>query len=307
MKQFYLHIILLLSLPILCAGQNAQGSFNTTLDTSKMLIGDHNQLQLQWKDSTVLKNFNINYEAWDTLSSIELLNEEPIVHQQEKGLHIYTKKIRFTSFDSGQVALPPLEIQWMRQGQEIKNTTPPFRIAVFLPDLADDEVLSPIKPIEKEPLLWQDYDEYIYIALGILLLVVLLYFWLKSRKRVPEETTFEREIDPHEQAFIKLQALEHKKLLEVRKFDEFQVELTHIIREFLSRKYHIRALESTSREVVNKLEDTSFPSYKIPVLKELLNMADLVKFAKAEKPGDFHKRMLLEAKEIVKLTNDLRR
>jgi hypothetical protein len=36
-------------------------------------------------------------------------------------------------------------------------------------------------------------------------------------------------------------------------------------------------------------------------------MADLVKFAKAEHPGDFHKRMLLEAREIVKMTNDIRR
>jgi hypothetical protein len=114
-------------------------------------------------------------------------------------------------------------------------------------------------------------------------------------------------VDPHERAFIKLQALENKELLEKEEYEEFQVELTHIVREFLSGKYRVPALESTSRELIDKLKGTKFPNKKLPVLRELLTMADLVKFAKAEHPGDFHKRMLLEAREIVKMTNDIRR
>ena len=110
------------------------------------------------------------------------------------------------------------------------------------------------------------------------------------------------EPDPNEQAFIKLQALENKEYIQKENFEAFQVELTHIIREFLSKRYQIPALESTSKEIIHAMQQTDFQKQKLPVLKELLTIADLVKFAKAEKESDFHRRMLLEAKAIIKDT-----
>jgi hypothetical protein len=295
--------MLFLLLPLLSL---AQEGVRVVLDTNQMTIGDHNKLSMLWQEDDRLEDIKVDYIEWDTLKQVELLEEVPLIHRQEQDSHYYKKEIRFTSFDSGQIKLPPIKINWVKDGETRQAQTPPFEIVVTYPNI-DTSGLAPIKPIEKEPLKWEDIDGYVYTFLGILLLAALIYFWISSRQKEEELPEATRHVDPHERAFIKLQALENKELLEKEEYEEFQVELTHIVREFLSGKYRVPALESTSRELIDKLKGTKFPNKKLPVLRELLTMADLVKFAKAEHPGDFHKRMLLEAREIVKMTNDIRR
>lgn len=303
MNELKLNIISFLILLPLFAG--AQGKLHIKLDTSSMLIGDHNYVSFELRDTLLLENIRVQYEYWDTIPNVELLGQEPLIHRQEKDSHYYTRIIRFTVFDSGKVKLPSIPISWERRGRAEKAESPVFNISVGYPVL-DSPDLSPIKPIEKEPLKWQDYSIYVYSFLGLLILAFLTYFWLKRRPTAKDEIPRETAIDPHERAFIRLQSLENRGLLENGKHEEFQVDLSSIIREFLFLKYNIPAMESTTSEIIRETEKTPFPGRKIKVLRELLSMADLVKFAKAEKAEDFHRRMLLEAKEIVKITNDLR-
>lgn len=303
MNELKRHMICCLMLLPLFAG--AQGKLHTKLDTSSMLIGDHNHVRFELRDTLPLENIQIQYEYWDTLSNVELLRQQPLVHRQEKDSHYYTRIIRFTAFDSGQVILPSVPVSWDRKGTRENAQSPVFNISVTYPAL-DSPELAPIKPIEKEPLKWQDYSIYVYSILGLLILASLTYLWLRRTPTAKDEIPREAAIDPHERAFIRLQSLENRGLLEIGRHEEFQVILSSIIREFLSLKYNIPAMESTTSEIIRETEKTTFPGRKIKVLRELLSMADLVKFAKAEKAEDFHRRMLLEAKEIVKITNDLR-
>ena len=288
-------------LPTLLVGQV---KFTSKLDSAEMLIGDHNSIHFEFVADTVIESLEIQFEYWDTLDQLELLKEEAIVHREGDKEHLYSKEVRFTIFDSGLYVLPPIPISWSVRDQDQRITSPSYEIRVSYPEI-DESDLAPIKPIEKEPLKWQDFQTYVYGALLVILLIIFWIYFKNKKKREPIEREPQTKIDPHERAFTQLQLLEQQQLVEQKKHEEFQVKLTHIIREFLTAKYGISAMESTTSEILRQVDATSFPKHKEPTLRELLSMADLVKFARAEKAGDFHRRMLLEAKELIKITNSL--
>lgn len=273
--------------------------FKAEIDTQEILIGDHIHLRFDWTSPVPIEKIQIQTERWDSTGKAEWVGEKPLIHQERSGMHFYEKEFTFTFFDSGEFRLPPLPVQWEREAQTEFGEASAYTIQVRYPEV-DSSGLAPIKPIEEEPLEWSDFDQYVY-GLGILFILIAAFLYWK-RKQPDKEVLPVAEPDPNEQAFIKLQALEQKQYIEQGKYDLFQVELTHIIREFLYKRYRIKALESTSREILNAMKQTDFPPYKLPVLQELLTIADLVKFAQAETESDFHKRMLLEAREIVKQT-----
>jgi hypothetical protein len=273
--------------------------FKAEIDTQEILIGDHIHLRFDWTSPVPIEKIQIQTERWDSTSKAEWVGEQPLIHQERSGMHFYEKEFTFTFFDSGAFQLPPLPVQWEREEQTEFGEASAFTIKVRYPEV-DSSGLAPIKPIEDEPLQWSDFDQYVY---GSLILLALLAGFLYWRRQQPDKEVLPvAEPDPNEQAFIKLQALEQKQYIEQGHYESFQVELTHIMREFLFKRYRIKALESTSREILYAMKQTDFPPYKLPILQELLTIADLVKFAKAETESDFHKRMLLEAREIVKLT-----
>ena len=75
--------------------------------------------------------------------------------------------------------------------------------------------------------------------------------------------------------------------------------MTYIIREYLENRYEIPALESTTDEILRSLKDVDFDESWKHKLQNILQVADLVKFAKAKPPADFHNKVLQEAEDFV--------
>ena len=84
-----------------------------------------------------------------------------------------------------------------------------------------------------------------------------------------------------------MQALENKQLDKQEEYKGYYSEMTDIVKSYLEDEAHIDALESTSDELLAKLEllrDTGnldLTPETIDHLKEVLLTADLVKFARA--------------------------
>jgi len=85
-------------------------------------------------------------------------------------------------------------------------------------------------------------------------------------------------------ALRELDKLSQEKLWQKNEFKEYYTRLTAIIRIYLEKRFHIPAMEETSYEI---LQDWKQHHEAVPglydMLKQLLNLADLVKFAR-EKP-----------------------
>lgn len=110
---------------------------------------------------------------------------------------------------------------------------------------------------------------------------------LLEKKITQEEVATYRTLPSFEEAILRLTELDEKLLWQNNKIKEYYSELTEIIRGYIERELKVPALENTTDEVLEMINDfkksnmleTSKES--ISKLKNLLQQADLVKFAKS--------------------------
>lgn len=180
---------------------------------------------------------------------------------------------------------------------------PPFDPAEMESDSFD---IAPIKPIIYEPKNMSDYYIYMYIGMALIAFLILGYLikWLNRPKPI-EEVQVEIVRPAHEVALEKLHDLGDKKLWQNGDVKGYQSELTYIIREYLENRYDIMALESTTDEIVGELGDKEFDPTDEQNLREILQVADLVKFAKAKPDVSIHERFLDSAKGFVRKTKQV--
>ena len=101
----------------------------------------------------------------------------------------------------------------------------------------------------------------------------------------------------------KLSKLRQEKLWLKDKDKEYQSQLTHTIREYLEKRYQIKALESTTGELKKALGDKVTTDQNSELIN-ILQIADLVKFAKAQTTDDLNEQFLDRADDFVRDTQD---
>jgi len=282
-------------------------SLITRLDTNEIIIGDHvkfslevirdKQTQIQWPDLG-------NTIMIDSVREIEVLSFKTDSLNQgtaKKEIRTYT----LTVFDSGYYVIPPLMVKYK------SNPNDSFSIARSEPLLltvksVEIDTTAPIKPI-KEPLTMpfhiSEILKELLIGAGVLALIagVILYFSLRKKKPVLIKR-FVRKEPPHEIALNKLRELEEKKLWQQGEVKRYYSELSEIIREYIEGRYGIPALESTTDEIMERIDVTGISSKLRDDFRMTLQTSDLVKFAKASPLPDEHTRHLAVGYEFVKTT-----
>ena len=74
-----------------------------------------------------------------------------------------------------------------------------------------------------------------------------------------------------------------------------------MIRWYISKRFAINALELTSYEILSHLKSLNLDQVNFGILENLLNLADMVKFAKGE-PDPDENVTLEQAYDFVKMT-----
>ena len=260
----------------LCGGLLfAQNPIETIVDTTSIRIGE----QIEYKIS-VDKTDNVVFPklVLDSLKKVEVVEELKIDTTPTK----YIKKYLLTSFDSGRYVIP-------RQQVFINNKK--YSTDSLLIDVATVKVdtlkqrLFPIKTVIDQPIIFDDYKNYIWLGLAILALIlaIILYFVFRKKK---EQIAIENRIPPYITAMQRLGELDEQQLWQNNKVKQYYIELTDIIRTYIERELNIPALESTTDELMetiqdfNKIKTLDLPKETIDNLQKLLQEADLVKFAK---------------------------
>lgn len=119
-------------------------------------------------------------------------------------------------------------------------------------------------------------------AFGVV--VYLIYYLIKRYSKRSREVIDTKIIIPPEQAHIialrDLDKLKRSKYLSFEQYKEFHSELTRILRQYFENRYLIDALELTTSEFMLKMElIVEFNEYAL-MTREILETADLIKFAK---------------------------
>lgn len=140
------------------------------------------------------------------------------------------------------------------------------------------EVTNAVDPIYVKYNHWITIE---YIGYGLLVVIALaLLYWLFRFLRYKHKL---RRMTPKERALHELDLLISKQLIDKGCIKDFYIELTHVVRRYIERKYGIKAPERTTEEfIAEAIALDNFPKQYIPELKQFLASADMVKFAKQE-------------------------
>ena len=123
----------------------------------------------------------------------------------------------------------------------------------------------------------------LWVLAGLAGLGLLLLLW-KLLRRVHREVQLRR-LSPRERAMRELDTLMAKHLIESKRFKEFYLELTMIVRRYIERQHAIRAPEQTTEEFLEAAgHNPRFTPDTLRRLRDFLQAADLVKFA-AHRPA----------------------
>ncbi len=126
-----------------------------------------------------------------------------------------------------------------------------------------------------------------WLALGLLGLAVIgtgIWLLIKYRHKIPLLGGEREKEPPHVEAIRRLEELKDQKLPQNGRHKQYYSGLTDILREYLDARFSIGAMEMTSAEILDALDEPrkegTVDEKRYSDLGELLRTADLVKFAK---------------------------
>ena len=174
-------------------------------------------------------------------------------------------------------------------------------ISLVPEDAAGIRDLAPIADFPVNPWPW---------ILGILALLGVIaglyYLWKRRRESLPQ-TVIQApvpKISPIEEAIKRLRTLEKEAdLQDLKQIKPFYVELTEILRVYMSRRLRINAMESTSHELIHDLNRLAGGKRITPetvhLSKRVLHVADLVKFADIQPAPEVGHQAFRETRKIL--------
>ena len=245
---------------------------SVTTDTTNIRIGEQFLFKIVIKDTA-----NVIFpEKLENLTSLEVVKDVKI----DTFKNSLIKKYLMTGFDSGAFYIPTQQI--FIKNRAYLSDSVLINVATVLVDTTKQKMF-PIKAIQTEPLVYDDFKPYIIWVVLAILLIGLFIYYLKNRKNPEIINT----LPPFEEALEKLQELDNKLLWQNNEIKKYYSELTEIVRVFIEKELEIPALEITTHELVSLLSDYNNPKNIKPAketirkLNALLQEADLVKFAKS--------------------------
>lgn len=278
------------------------------LDTTSILLGDQTKLHLSArlasKDSVIFPKF-IETLGDGKILIVEQSPIKTIFDQDDLNSKTVSQEITITSFDAGGHAIP--EIVFHSSLDSFKTSSLLLNVQAITVDTT--KAIYDIKQPLAVSYTWIDWlrDNWHWVILGfvILAIIVFIIYYLKNKqKNIPIKEKPSVFVPAHILALEKLQELKSKKLWESGLTKDFYSELSDVLREYLEGRYQIHAMEHTTAEIFKDLKNKGIKERQRHQLREVLVLADLVKFAK-EKPVAHENENSLEAAiQFVKSTQE---
>ena len=214
-------------------------------------------------------------------------------------LHQY---LTLTSFKDSLFVIEPIAVA---SGQDTfwteslaLNIIQPFEVDTTL-------AITDIKDIERAPIWWWGIIRWVLLGLLIAGLCVGGYFLWRwyQKNRKPEEEAIDPELlrPADEVALEKLDEIKATKIWKDGKVKEYQTELTDVVREYIGRRFDVQSTEKTSDETLRAMKPL-IEKDLYGKLAKMLQLADLVKFAKWHTTPDENEQGLLTAYDFVNST-----
>lgn len=255
------------------SAQPSSATIKAALNRDHVLIGEPIELHIEVKTNTehpITKWFNLP----DSFNHLEVLNRSPMDSVRESSFTTYRQSFTITGFDSGIWVIPAVQVT-VNKKQIKADTLSVTIVPVQLKDSTYHDIREIIDvPDEKMP--W-----WYWLAgiLSFILLGVLVWLWLKSRKsKTPAGIAFSA-LSPLQEALNALRQLEAQKLTDKREWKRYYSVLTDVFKRYMERRFQIPAMQKTTSDLLMELK--AIPGHgPVSEIAEALRISDAVKFAK---------------------------
>ena len=232
---------------------------------------------VEWNDFTT-----------DTLSEqLDIIKRSDVERTADADSNVIVKQqLTLMTFDTGQVQVPPIALKYARSfddANRLKAYTDP--IDLYSTTIAVDTTLA-YKPIVEPiaaPVQMKEVFPWILAVLLLALAAFGIWYWRRHRKtKVDADGNIVRGpvIPPYDKAVGDLETLRQQKLWQSGKVKEYYSSLTDIAREYIEGQFGVNAVEMTTDDILEEIKPLHFLQETYDKLKDTMEVADLVKFAK---------------------------
>jgi len=284
LKYILIFLIVLTGFIQTAAAQDIQVS--ARLDQGAIKLGDQTKLRLI-VHQPVKEHVNFP-QLTDTLTSkIQIIGPgklDTVLDQNDHKQATVTQTYTITSFDAGSYNVPSFKFG-SKDSVLLSNDV---NLLVQAVKVDTTKAIYDIKQPFAVSYTFMDWlkDNWVWVVMGlaIILAVIGVIYYLKKRpKKEPAVAEVKVLIPPHVAALNKLKELRDKKLWQQGEVKAYHSELSDVIREYLEKRYVIKTQEKTTDEIFASLKYLDIADESRNMLRQILMLADLVKFAK-EKP-----------------------
>ncbi|MDH3697231.1 MAG: hypothetical protein OEQ81_01100 [Flavobacteriaceae bacterium] len=278
-KLFYI-VVLLLQAPFLWAQEDVQ--LSTELDTTNIRIGEQLQFTITIEVDSAAQVFFPEGQTFAPLETVEAYKTDTT--KKEDRL-LLLKKYALTQFDSGTYLLPTQRIEV--DGRGFFTDSVLIKVGDVVVDTTKQKMYD-IKPLIEVDRNYARIGKFILFALLALLLIGGLIYWFYFRKKPLTQEEEEAQLPPYDRALLELKRLENSRYLIQDEFKKYYTELTQIVRAYLEEDVQVAALESTTTQLIQKMEllkdsgRLNINENTLEQFEKILHTADLVKFAKSK-------------------------
>ena len=277
---------------------------NSKMDSTVILIGNQAHLTFEVSQQPNQKVI-MPYFSDTIIGGLELVEPVKIDTVKSPDGHLLVKQhYTVTSFKDSLLYVP--SYPFVLNGDTVWSKS--LSLKVVQPYKIDtaSHTIADIKPVFDSKFDWADFFKDLFSIWFIAFLLVILYIlYLKYFRRKPVLTEKETKllIPAHVVALSQLDKIKQEKLWQQERHKEYHTELTDVIREYIERVFNINSMEMTSDEILDHLKMLRMEQKSTYMgLQQILQLADLVKFAKWNATPDEHELSLLNAYLFVNQT-----
>lgn len=206
-----------------------------------------------------------------------------------------------TAYTVGDLEIPAMPVAVVDpSGRTYALHAESARVRVAAVTNPDDLTIRDIKPPRALPVNYRPALPWLLLPVGLIALAAVAWWRLRRRKLAESAPVALRPED--EVALEELAALAADGLLEAGDFERFYTRLSFILRRYLALRFSIYALEYTTTEIVARLGQAWLDHADFDRIRNLLEEADRVKFARQTPALEERSTALDRVREIVEHT-----
>lgn len=293
-----------------CSYVNGQ-ELNSYISQSTVSIGQAFEVKYQLSSDSLTEVF---FKAFDNEIPVLEKTDSSVLSSDSKTIEIlepfedtsfasnWVGRYTATAWDSGLFIIPGPKIVFQDSTYQFDDLAFQCLLVskkqnVDLYDIRENFTELPPKP-------FNIFDFLVNWWWAILMIVITLVFLLWKYKK-PKVVEITKEISLKDRTLLAIDSLEEAKLWEQDKLKEHFVELSYIMRRYLSARYSDSLMEKTTEEIKFYLINRELERDTIDTITTILSSSDMVKFAKSKPDLISILRFSALARQIVTETSPL--